>query len=48
VTKDKRQIDKFKETAKQVETDNSESVFDRALRKIAKPPSKPTTKPVKK
>ena len=33
------QLAKFKETAKQVETDNSEERFDRALKKVAKPSS---------
>jgi hypothetical protein len=32
---DREQIDKFKETAKQVETDDSEQNFDRALKKIS-------------
>ena len=39
----KSQIDKFKETAKQVETDNSEEAFDRALKRVAKSPA--PTKP---
>lgn len=30
------QIDKFKEIAKQVETDDSEKAFDRTLKKVAK------------
>lgn len=31
----KSQIDKFKEAAKQSETDDSEEAFDRALRRVA-------------
>jgi hypothetical protein len=38
---EKPQIDKFKETAKQVETDDSDEAFDRALKKVARPPKKP-------
>lgn len=33
---EKSQIEKFKETAKQVETDNSAENFDRALRRLAR------------
>jgi hypothetical protein len=38
----KSQVDKFKEAAKQVETNNDEEAFDRALKKVAKviPPEK--------
>ncbi len=40
--KPKSQIDKFKEAAKEAETDNSEEVFDRVLQKLTKaPPRKP-------
>lgn len=39
----KSQIDKFKETAKQVETDNSVEHFDRALKKIASQSAKKAT-----
>lgn len=35
------QLDKFKETAKQVETDNSEEAFDRALKRVAKAKTPP-------
>lgn len=46
---DKRpQIDKFKETAKQVETDDSEERFDRALRKVARATEKADSTPVLK
>lgn len=41
VKPEKSQLDKFKEAAKQVETDDSEERFDRALKKVAaktKPP----------
>lgn len=40
-TADKPQLDKFKETAKQVETDDSEEAFDRALKKVAITSEKP-------
>lgn len=33
-----RQIDKFKEAARELETDQSEEAFDRALRKVTKAP----------
>jgi hypothetical protein len=33
----KSQLERFKETAKQVETDDSEEAFDRALKRVAKP-----------
>lgn len=33
----KSQLDKFKETAREVETDDSEEAFDRALRRVARP-----------
>lgn len=39
-----KQIDKFKEAAREVETDNSEERFDRALRRVAKVPP-PKQKP---
>lgn len=35
------QLSKFKEAAKQVETDDSEERFDTALRRVAKTPAKP-------
>lgn len=31
------QIEKFKQAAKEMETDDSEEAFDRALKKVAKP-----------
>jgi len=42
---DKSQIDKFRETARALETDESEANFDRNLKKIAK--SNPAKKPSK-
>ena len=36
---EKKQFDKFKETAKQLETDDSEVRFDRALKRVAKAPA---------
>ena len=32
----KSQLDKFKQTAKEVETDEREAAFDRALKRVAK------------
>jgi hypothetical protein len=40
---DKKQADKFREAARELETDDSEENFDRALKKVAG--TKPTTKP---
>lgn len=34
----KRQIDKFREAAREIGTDNSEEAFDAKLKKIAKAP----------
>ena len=34
----KTQLDKFKEAAKEVETDDSEETFDRRLKQVAKAP----------
>lgn len=34
---DKKQIDKFKEAAKAIDTQANEADFDKALKKIAKP-----------
>lgn len=34
---EKPQLAKFKEAAKQVETENSEETFDRVLKRVAKP-----------
>jgi hypothetical protein len=36
--KPKKQIDKFKEAARELETDDSEEAFDAKLKKIAKAP----------
>ncbi|MER8391912.1 hypothetical protein NKH10_08380 [Mesorhizobium sp. M1340] len=33
---DKSQVDKFKEAARELETDQSEEAFDRVLKKVAK------------
>ena len=37
VTPGKSQIDKFKEAARDLETDDSEEAFDAKLKKVAKP-----------
>ena len=42
---EKSQLAKFKETARAVETNDSEEAFDRALKRVAKPPAKTTPKP---
>jgi len=34
---DKKQIDKFREAAKELECDESEAAFDAKLKKVAKP-----------
>lgn len=34
----KSQVDKFREAARELETDQSEEAFDRALKKVAKSP----------
>lgn len=44
---DKPQIEKFKEAAREHQTDDSEEAFDRALKKIAKAPSPKDDKPKK-
>ncbi|WP_169738209.1 hypothetical protein [Acidocella facilis] len=36
--KDKSQIDRFKEAARQLEVDESEAAFDEKLKKLAQPP----------
>lgn len=36
--KGQQQIDKFRETARELETDQSEEAFDRVLRKVTKAP----------
>jgi hypothetical protein len=38
MTAKKSQIDKFKEAARELETDDSEEAFDAKLKKIAKAP----------
>lgn len=38
--KPKPQIDKFREAARELETDDREEVFDAALKKVAKAPPK--------
>ncbi|HEV7277056.1 MAG TPA: DNA-binding protein [Devosiaceae bacterium] len=38
MTKDKSQIEKFKEAARELETDDREEAFDRALKKVAESP----------
>lgn len=40
---DKPQIDKFKEAARELETNEDEAAFDRALKKVAKAPKPPKT-----
>lgn len=40
------QLDKFKDAAKELETDDRESAFDKALKKVAKAPP-PTRKGTK-
>ena len=42
---DKPQIDKFKEAARELGTDDSEAAFDANLRKVAKKPSDAKDKP---
>lgn len=45
----KSQVDKFREAARELEADQSEEAFDRALKKIAKAqPSKEADRAVKK
>lgn len=45
MTVEKKQIDKFIELAKSVETNEDEAAFDRALKKIAKSDAKSADKP---
>lgn len=48
LTVDKRQIDKFREAARELGTDDREEVFDRVLKRISKaPPAKKVDKPKK-
>lgn len=44
----KPQIEKFREKARELETDDSEEAFEALVRKIAKTPPKPAEKPKKK
>jgi len=48
VDKPKSQLAKFKEAAKQAETDDSEEAFDRALKKVAIQPTYPKKRAPKK
>jgi hypothetical protein len=41
----KPQIDKFREAARELETDDREEVFDAALKKVAKAPAKGNPEP---
>jgi hypothetical protein len=43
-SEDKRQLEKFKEAARELETDDSEEAFDAMVKKIAKSPA-PKEKP---
>lgn len=43
--KDKPQLDKFKEAARESECDMDEEKFDQALKKVAKTPKPKTKKP---
>ena len=38
-TEEKKQIDKFREAARELETDDSEEAFDHVLKRVAKAPS---------
>jgi hypothetical protein len=42
-TTDKRQFERFVETARKLGADESEEAFDRAFRKIIPPQKRPTT-----
>lgn len=44
---DKPQIDKFKEAARELETNEDEAAFDRALKKVAKAGGENTKKDAK-
>ncbi|MER8416231.1 DNA-binding protein [Mesorhizobium sp. M1329] len=41
------QVDKFREAARELETDQSEEAFDRVLKKVAKAPPQKEEKPKK-
>lgn len=43
----KPQVEKFRETARELEADESEDAFDRIVKKIAKAPPPKEEKPVK-
>jgi hypothetical protein len=47
MAKAKRQIDKFRQAARELETDDSEKRFNEKLEKIARQKPKPTEKPEK-
>ncbi|MBL4726623.1 MAG: hypothetical protein JKY83_08120 [Rhizobiaceae bacterium] len=47
MTKEKPQADKFKEAARELETDNDEKRLDKTLGKFAKPTQENTKKPHK-
>lgn len=40
-TRPKSQVEKFREAAREIETDDSEEAFDAKLKKIAEAPPKP-------
>jgi len=42
---EKKQIDKFREAARELETDESEGNFDRVLKRVAKAPPPRDSKP---
>ncbi|MER8536666.1 hypothetical protein NKH61_27635 [Mesorhizobium sp. M1005] len=44
---EKPQVEKFKEAARELETDQSEEAFDRVLKKVAKSPPPKDDKPKK-
>lgn len=46
--KQESQLDRFKQAAHELETDQSEEAFDRVLKKIAKVPRQPEIKPPKR
>lgn len=47
MTAEKKQIDKFREAAREVETDDREEAFDAIVKKIAKAPPPKDDKPRK-
>lgn len=44
---DKSQADKFREAARELETDQSEEAFDRIVKKVAKKPPSPNEEKTK-